>query len=134
MKANPEVMFRKVRLHCLMDIEPRHRCYTRNHVRVIQHPLEHAQVCRLPDKSKFVIAQPKCTDEPCGACDDAVAEWRAIYPDIELRKEGSERSWHHPSSTKLAVIGNQDTLAKMRLDYPVPVRNAPVNCVMYKRG
>ena len=132
MKANPDVMFRDRSLDCAGEIKPYHRCPTRAHKSLYEHPLDHAQLCRLPDGMKFIISQPYCGNELCRNCLEQIAKWQKDIPDLAWKCAGKELSWYFPGQTNLLLLGTQETLDALKLDYPVPTETRPTGCVNYK--
>ena len=68
MTANPEVMFRRKNLQCVAELTPPHRQGSENHRHMGGWPIDHAEICRLPDGSRFIISQTYCKDELCSTC------------------------------------------------------------------
>lgn len=131
MDANPEVMFRDRSLSCVGEIQPYHRCYTRNHRALREQPIDHAQLCRLPDGSKFIVSQPYCGDNLCGECLDNIGSWQKEMPHLRWVVAGRERSWYFPNNANLLFLGARETLDSLTLDYPVPAESTPHGCERY---
>ena len=129
--ANPGTMFRDRYLGCVAEIQPYHRCHTQGHRPMHSAPIDHAQLCRLPDGSRFIITQPYCGDQLCGRCLENIATWQGELPDLRWASAGRERSWYFPNNANLIVLGTQATLDSLNLDYTVPTENLPSGCVRY---
>ena len=129
--ANPEVMFRHQPLRCIWEIQPRHRYTYRTHAHVHDRPIAHAELCRLPDGRKFIISQPFCDDELCPECLVNIAKWQKDMPELRWTTGGRERSWYFPGKSNLLLLGTQDTLSSLDLNYHIPTGNAPKLCVRY---
>ena len=131
MEANPGVMFRDHSFRCVKEIEPHHRCYTREHHQLHGRPIDHAQLCRLPDGSRFIISQTYCGDQLCPECLDNIATWQAELPHLRWVTAGRERSWYFPNNANLLLLGPQETLDSLHLNYAVPTESRPDGCVRY---
>ena len=134
MKANPNVMFRDESLGCAGEIKPYHRCFTRKHRAMHGQPLDHAQLCRLPDGRKFIISQPYCDDRLCRSCLEQIALWQKEIPDLAWKDAGKEYSWYFPNQVNLLLLGTQETLDALILDYPAPTDTRPTGCQRWKEG
>ena len=132
LNANPDVMFRDNYLGCVNEIEPYHRCNTRDHRALRGWPIAHAQICRLPDGRRFIISQPYCGDQLCRKCLHNIAWWQTQIPHLRWVTAGRERSWYFPNNANLLLLGPQETLDSLRLDYPVPTESRPEGCVRYQ--
>ena len=100
--------------------------------RMHSRPIDHAQLCRLPDGSRFIISQPYCEDELCQTCLENIAAWKDEIPALEWKSAGKERSWYFPGSAVLLVLGDQSAISQLDLDYPVPEETKPTGCKRYK--
>lgn len=131
LNANPSTMFRDQYLGCVAEIEPYHRCRKQGHRPMSGGPIDHAQLCRLPDGSRFIISQPYCCDELCKQCLADIATWQDEIPNLRWVSAGRERSWYFPNNANLIVLGTQETLNSLNLDYAVPVESSPTSCARY---
>ena len=135
MDANPDVMFRKNYLTCVQQIQPEHRCvHHGDQTLKDRYPIAHADLCRLPDGRRFVIAQPYCDDDLCPICLRNIAGWQIEVPELRWITKGKQRSWHFPGTTNLMFLGAQDTLDSLNLDYAVPIDTRPLKCTKYSTG
>ena len=133
MNANPTVMFRRNRpLKSVMEIDPKYRCQKWDHFSSSQHPMDHTDLCRLPDGRRFIISQPYCTYPECPLCAESIAERQTEIPNLTCIRAGTERSWYYPASSNLMVIGTPDVLETLILDYPAPTGRIPLGCVDYR--
>ena len=134
MKANPEVMFRDESLGCAGEIQPHHRCHTRTHKPLRGRPLDHAQLCRLPDGRRFIISQPY--NDTALSADNLknIDRWKKQIPGLAWKDIGQKYSWYFPGNAYLIFIGEQDTLSALTLDYPVPTETNPTGCQRWKRN
>ena len=132
LKANPGVMFRDGFLRCIQEILPYHRCNTRFHRSLKGRPIDHAQLCRLPDGNRFIISQPYCDDGLCEACLSNVAQWQRALPGLAWVAAGKHRSWYFPTNANLLFLGQQDVLDLLNLDYPLPKHQQPDGCVRWQ--
>ncbi len=131
LNANPGTMFRDRYFGCVAEIEPYHRCFKQGHHRMHSAPIDHAQLCRLPDGSRFIITQPYCGDQLCARCLPNIATWQNEITDLRWVSAGRERSWYFPNNANLILMGTQETLDSLNLDYTVPAENSPRGCVRY---
>ena len=132
MTANPGIMFRDKGLSCVAEINPHHRCYTKSHKSLLGDPIDHAQLCRMPNGMKFIITQPYCDDGLSKSSLERVTKWKSEIPDLTWKDMGKERSWYFPSQANLILLGTRETLDALKLDYPVPTETRPTGCVRYK--
>lgn len=131
MDANPDVMFRNHDLNCVKEIEPNHHCHTKNHRAMRGWPIDHAQLCRLTDGNRFIISQTYCEDQLCKNCLDNVATWQKEMPNLEWKPAGKERAWYFPNNANLLLIGTQETIDSLNIDYPIPIESRPDGCLRY---
>ena len=132
MKQNPEVMFRDESLGCAGEVQPHHRCFTKNHRKMRGMPLDHAQLCRLPDGRKFIISQPHYTRGLSKQSLEQLAQWRENIPGLTWKDAGKEYSWYFPNQANMLLLGTQDTLDTLILDYPTPTDTIPSGCQRWK--
>ena len=132
MTANPEIMFRDRDLGCVAEVNPQHRCYTKSHKSLHGDPIDHAQLCRMPNGMRFIISQPYCDDGLSKSSLEQVTKWKSEIPDLTWKDMGKERSWYFPSQANLILLGTQETLGALQLDYPVPTETKPTGCVRFK--
>ena len=131
MNSNPGTMFRDRGLGCAGEIRPNHRCYTGSHRAMDGGVIDHAQLCRLPDGRRFIISQPYYEDTLSELCLDQISKWQAEMPDLTWVAAGKERSWYFPNNANLLVLGSQNTLDSLKLDYPAPEDTRPTGCVRF---
>ena len=129
--ANPDVMFRDRDLNCVKEIEPNHHCHTKKHHAMRGWPIDHAQLCRLPNGNRFIISQTYCEDQLCKTCLDNVATWQKEMPNLKWKSAGKERAWYFPNNANLILIGMQETLDSLNVDYPIPAESRPDGCLRY---
>ena len=129
MNANPTVMFHQGYVICVKEIEHNHRCNTRQHDPVIEQPIDHAEICRLPDGSRFIISQPYYRAELCNA---GMAIFQEVLPDLRCVVAGSKRSWYIPNTTNLLLLGTQETLDSLNFNYPTPDETQPTRCTKFR--
>ena len=129
--ANPEVMFRRKNLQCVAELTPPHRNGSENHRHMDGWPIDHAEICRLPDGSRFIISQTYCKDELCNTCLEKLEEWQKTIPRLTWTAAGRERSWYFPGSANLIVLADEATLGRLVLDYLVPEETKPTGCRRY---
>lgn len=84
--------------------------------------LDHAELARLPSGEMFWVSQPY-----------GVSGMDGLPEGMAMRNLGRERSWYYPQQSKLLVIGDERTLEKLALSYPVPTDTEPVGCVGWDR-
>ena len=135
MASNPEVQFGP-KAHCLRQIrQPKHRCYGGGGANCIKRgwPLDHDQMCRLPDGQQFIISQPYCGDNLCKVCVENVQSWQNADREIIWRTGGTSRSWYYPTHSNLLVVGYKQTIDNLKLDYTLPHADAPIGCVCWAR-
>ena len=128
MKANPDVMFRDKSVGCAGEVKPHHRCFTRNHRESRGQPLDHAQLCRLPDGRKFIISQPYHTRGLSPDSLENIDLWKKDIPDLAWKDAGKEYSWYFPNQANLLLLGTQETLDALIFDYPAPTDTRPTGC------
>lgn len=134
MAANPDVQFGP-KAECLQKLkQPQHRCYGKRDSNCIKRssPLDHDQTCRFPDNQRFIISQPYCGDD-LGEYDlENIRKWQKMDPEITWRTAGVARSWYFPTHSNLLIIGHEQTLDRLKLNYPVPNLEAPTGCVRWR--
>ena len=133
MNSNPSTMFRDKNLGCVKELLPNHRCYTGEHRAMYGGPIDHAQLCRLPDGRRFIISQPYYDDGLSQSCLEQISGWQAEMPDLTWIAASKERSWYFPRNANLLVLGTQDTLDSLVLDYQAPTDSQPTGCIRFQK-
>ena len=125
--ANPDIQYSN-RQGCVLDTHPnRHVCRTRNHHQLRGHPLDHDELCRFPNGSRLIISHPY----PHYDNDDFIGElegWKREAPSLTIKVGGPEKSWYFPGHSSLVVIGNNEALEKVNLDFQVSTGTEPTGC------
>ena len=134
MDANPGVMFRDRGLDCVNEVEPNHRCYRRGHRHLNGPPIDHAELCRLPNGSRFIISQPYCHEKLCQRCLTQMQQWQVEMPNLCWTSGKSQRSWYFPNNANLLLLGTQETLDSINLGYPIPTETQPTGCGRFQRN
>ena len=131
MNSNPGTMFRDMSVGCIKEIEPSHRGHNGSHRAMAGEPIDHAQLCRLPDGQRFIISQPYCRDGLCKSCLDQMSKWQAEMPALTWITAGKERAWYFPNNANLLVLGTRKALDSLKLNYEVPEDTQPVGCIRF---
>ena len=127
-EANPDLQY-KEHHPCILEAQSRnHRCPRPNCGRVRGRPLDHDELVRFPDTEKIIISHPYHYGEDYN---DDLAAWKRHVPNIEILIGGSERSWYFPRSSSLVIVGQEQILERIDLDYPLPAIGAPTGCVRW---
>ena len=124
--ANPGLLYRDDGTPCLMAIKsPSHMCPTKYQRCVTgDYPtFDHQELCRFPDGEKMVLSQPY-------GC-DVLKDWDAKVRGLAATDAGKDKAWYLPGVANLVLIGREDVLARVRLDYDVPTGTMPTGCRRY---
>ena len=127
-EANPDLQY-KDHHPCILEAQSRnHRCPRPNCGRVRGRPLDHDELVRFPDNEKIIISHPY----PGGEDHEQVLEsWRRHKPEITMVIGGTERSWYFPGASSLVIVGQQQILERINLEYELPEGAEPSGCVRW---
>ena len=129
-KANPEIQYKETH-PCLIELRRnRHQCYTRHHTPLRGDPLDHDELCRFPDGDKLIISHPYAREDDTFSTD--LAEWQAEVPGTAAKNGGFNRSWYFPGHSTLVIIGKNEALDRVNLEFEIPADTAPTGCVRWR--
>ena len=129
--ANPGIEFRTASPNCIIEVaDPTHVCTMDCRYGLRDHPLDHDELCRLPDGRTFILSHPypQGRDNPFTA---NLEKWRAHVPDLDIRPAGTSRSWYFPNASVLVALGQRSTLDQLNLAYTIPHGDEPFGCARW---
>ena len=125
-QANPDLHYKDHRA-CVLEAQARnHRCPRPNCTRIRGEALDHDELVRYPDNEKLIISHPYPSE---ANYERDLTEWKNHLPEISLINAGIERSWYFPHASSLIIVGQEDVLERVNLDYELPLELAPTGCI-----
>ena len=127
-RANPDLHYNNHRACVVEARERNHRCPRPNCKGVRGVALDHDELIRYPDNEKLIIFHPYPSE---ANYERDLTEWKDHLPEIGRINTGIGRSWYFPHKSSLIIIGQEDVLERVNLDYELPLELAPTGYIRW---